>query len=232
MKRSIGISLAMLTLCGCASLPQESGQDATQVAAGNKCTMEQLAAALELERDLTVAYHERYYWTEAGPCYPEGVPAQAVTATTHAPATPALSAILAQEIQAGALEVLEADGSIRIVLQGDAIFASASAEVRPDFLPVLARIGAAINPLPFKVLVNGHTDSLPISTPNFPSNQDLSQARAEAAAAVLRQHITPPERLSAAGRGDGQPLGANGTREERARNRRVEIVLMPAEKTS
>ncbi len=86
----------------------------------------------------------------------------AATDTTHTPSAPALSAILAQEIKAGALEVLEADGSIRIVLQGDAIFGSASAEVQPDFLSVLARIGAAINPLPFKVLVNGHTDSLPI----------------------------------------------------------------------
>jgi len=228
VKNSIAISLLAPALCSCAGLPQQSREKS----AGDQCTAQRLAGAPELERDLTVPYERRAYWTEAGPCYPAGVPAKAIAATPPGPAKPPLSAILAKEIGAGALEVLEADGSVRIVLQGDAIFASASAELRPDFLPVLARIGAAINPLPFKVLVTGHTDSLPIRTPSFPSNRHLSQARAEAAATVLRAHITPPERLTAAGRGDSQPLSPNGTREERARNRRVEIVLIPAEKTS
>ena len=165
---------------------------------------------------------------------PALVPVATAPVAASMPARPALApdriaGFLASEIERGLLSVNEtADRSI-VTLRGDGVFASGSAEVTPEFTPLLQRIGDAIKPLAGKVIVIGHTDNVKggISA-RFQSNWDLSKGRANAVKALLAERAGPVERYTVEGRGDTEPLAANDSPANRARNRRVDIiVLMP-----
>ena len=156
-------------------------------------------------------------------------------AAPPAQAPPALAAVrpvrlagfLASEIEQGLVSVDEsADRSI-VTLRGDGVFASGSAEVNRDFVGLLQRIGDAIKTVPGKILVIGHTDNVKggISA-RFPSNWDLSKGRASSVKTLLAERAAPAERYTVEGRGDAEPLAANDSPASRARNRRVDIVVL------
>ena len=77
-----------------------------------------------------------------------------------------------------------------------------------------------------KIIVAGHSDSVPLTPGRFRDNAELSQARAEAVMKLMAKSITDPKRLLAEGRGDKEPIADNGTKEGRATNRRIEILLV------
>lgn len=110
-----------------------------------------------------------------------------------------------------------------------AVFALGEAELSAQARPLLARIGVVLKKTDMAIRIEGHTDDLPIRTARFPSNWELSTARA---VRVLRYFIEtqgfPSHRLSAAGFSRFHPLVPNDGPEGRTRNRRVEIVLTPA----
>ena len=110
---------------------------------------------------------------------------------------------------------------------GQLLFNLGEADIREEGEDVLLRVANIIREVPNDVLVEGHTDNLPINTPEFPSNWELSTARATR---VIRYFIEneniDPDRLSASGYSEYQPLRPNDTPENRAENRRVEIVLL------
>jgi type VI secretion system protein ImpK len=141
-----------------------------------------------------------------------------------APKPLTLRILLADDIKAGNLEVIDRPAGSSVVLKGDGLFASASATVKKDYIPVLTRIGKALAQLPGPVLVTGHTDSLPIHTLRFPSNWHLSKARAEDVAKLLGEVTGDPGRFKAAGRADSEPLVPDKPTDPR--NRRVEVTLM------
>lgn len=133
---------------------------------------------------------------------------------------------MSEEIEDGLVEV-ETEGSkviVRINEKGS--FSSGSAEMHEDFLPVIDRISAALSTTAGHIVVAGHTDDIPISTERFRSNWDLSSARA---VTVLHQmtkdDVVPSERVVVEGHADTRPLVANDSYENRATNRRVEIIL-------
>ena len=142
------------------------------------------------------------------------------------PAKPSLHQFLQPEIAAGLVQVLEDPQSVTVRLVNRTMFASGSAELNPTALPLLTRIGQAVRDEPSNVLVDGYTDNQPIRTVQFPSNWQLSQARAEAVAKVLASQLPADRPLQAAGKGDADPLVPNTTAEGRERNRRTEIVLL------
>jgi type VI secretion system protein ImpK len=113
-----------------------------------------------------------------------------------------------------------------ITIIGDGLFALASGTVARDYEPLLGRIADALERVPGQVRVTGHTDSQPIRSVRFPSNWHLSQERARSVAQVLGRRISAPERLTAEGRADAEPIAPNDTPANRARNRRVEILLL------
>ena len=76
-----------------------------------------------------------------------------------------------------------------VVIQGDALFKSAQSDVNTAYEPLINRIARVMNELPGNIVVRGYTDSIPISTPRFPSNQALSKARAENVARMMRKRI-------------------------------------------
>ncbi|MBK5914996.1 DotU family type VI secretion system protein [Rhodocyclus purpureus] len=153
---------------------------------------------------------------------------QVPTPPPAAPAAkPRLSAFLKPEIDAGLVAVQDlADRSV-ITLRGDGFFKPASASVDDAVLPLLARIGEALNSVNGSVLITGHTDNQAIRSGRFPSNWHLSQERALAVRDILAGAVQA-ERLRAEGRADAEPVAGNATPAERARNRRVEITLFVA----
>jgi type VI secretion system protein ImpK len=142
-----------------------------------------------------------------------------------APPPITLRILLADDIAADRVEVVDRPEGQTVIIRGDGLFASARDDLQPNFVPVVRRIGAALGQLPGRVLVTGHSDSAPIKSLRFPSNWHLSQARAESVTAMLAEVTGEPGRFVAEGRADTEPRVPESPRD--ARNRRVEITLMP-----
>ena len=115
---------------------------------------------------------------------------------------------------------------VRVRLPSTELFASGRAELNQSFTAPLACIGQALDREPGRVLVVGHTDSVPIRSARFASNWDLSRARARSVETILAQTISDGGRLTGEGRADTEPLASNQDEDGRARNRRVEILLL------
>ena len=137
-----------------------------------------------------------------------------------------LATFLAPEIREDLLTVRdEADRSV-VVLRGDGLFESGSAQVRQQYLPVLSRVADALNGTVGAILVTGYSDNVPIRTVQYPSNWELSQARADSVKSLLESRLHEQHRVRAEGKGEADPVVPNDTAENRARNRRVEITLL------
>jgi len=145
------------------------------------------------------------------------------------PATPGelarLSGFLEPEIKQGLVTIAGTDAVPIVRILNLGMFKSGSATVEDKYLPILTRIGTALRTEPGAVDVVGYTDNQPIHTVQFPSNFQLSQARAKAAAEVIGRTIDDPSRLSTQGRADENPIATNDTPEGRQQNRRIEVVL-------
>lgn len=138
-----------------------------------------------------------------------------------------LQTLLQQEVKEGLVSLERQEGSIIIRIHEKGSFASGSALLDPDFHEVMGRISSVLAPRPGKILVAGHTDNVPISTGRFRSNWELSSARA---VTVLHSLLANPDiaedRVVVQGFADTQPLVENDNPQNRARNRRVELILM------
>ncbi len=107
------------------------------------------------------------------------------------------------------------------------LFETGRAELLPEAVAPLDDVGRIVRTLPNAIQIEGHTDNLPIHSADFPSNWELSTARAISVMRFLNEnHDVPAGRLSIAGYGEFRPLADNRTIEGRARNRRVEIILL------
>ncbi len=106
------------------------------------------------------------------------------------------------------------------------LFAKGSAKLLPQSLPLLEKIGNHIIAKNFQIAIEGHTDDVPIHTEKFPSNWELSTTRAVNVLRFLAARFKiPPDRISALGFADKKPLVPNVSEKQRAKNRRVVIVL-------
>ncbi len=144
------------------------------------------------------------------------------------PESQSIVKFLEPEIRQGLVSVREDAQSANVNIHGKGMFPSGSADVDPGFMPLLGRIGEALNVEAGTVQVVGHTDNQPIRSVKFPSNFHLSLARAQAVLAVIRQKVKDPSRLKAEGHADSDPIASNATPEGREQNRRIEVVLTKA----
>ena len=169
---------------------------------------------------------------------PHGAPTMPHTAVARPPPPPPqplaaepsalavkLHQFLAPEIKAGLVVVLEDAQSVTVRLASRNMFASGEATLNTGYDALLGRIGAALQDEQGAVTVNGYTDNQPIHTARFPSNFELSQARANAVAQLVAAKLSDPKRVHAVGRADADPLATNATPDGRQQNRRTEIVL-------
>ncbi len=142
-----------------------------------------------------------------------------------------LHEFLAPEIKSGLVVVLEDAQSVTVRLTGNTMFGSGTATLNSSYNPLLARIGTALEDEKGRISVVGYTDNQPIHTARFPSNFELSLARAQAVAQMVETKLSNPKRVKAIGRADADPLASNATADGRQKNRRTEIVLTRTSET-
>ena len=119
------------------------------------------------------------------------------------------------------------NGDIVITIPDQLLFNSGEAAVRPEALRFLEGLGTAIVELNRHTRIEGHTDNVPIRTAQFPSNWELSSTRAVMVVRVLSElYGVPVDHLAAVGHAETRPVTANADAEQRAKNRRVEVVIL------
>lgn len=139
----------------------------------------------------------------------------------------ALEEMFKKELGEGLLEIERHNNEVTIRIRERGSFPSGSATLAASFLPVLAKIGKALNETGGSLVVSGHTDNVPINTALYASNWVLSSARA----ATVVHHLTmrskvASERMEIRAHADTQPVAANDSAAGRSKNRRVEITIV------
>jgi type VI secretion system protein ImpK len=167
---------------------------------------------------------------------PPGMPDIVRTAPVGAPAPPPahppepgaldrLRTFLKPELDQGLVTIVGTQAVPVIRIANKNMFASGSATLEPQVHTLLTRIGEALKTEPGPVTIAGYTDNQPIRTVKFPSNFQLSQARADAASALISEAVGDPKRIATEGRGDADPIADNATPAGRDQNRRIEVIL-------
>ena len=132
---------------------------------------------------------------------------------------------LEQNLQGSGAQVTRQGEQLMVNLPGNVTFATDSAQIRPEFYPVLNDVAATLQRYPQSYIdVVGHTDN----TGSAEYNQRLSEQRAQSVANYLVSRGVEPARIAAYGQGETQPIASNATPEGRQANRRVELRIIPA----
>ncbi len=131
-------------------------------------------------------------------------------------------------IDAGDVRIREGRRWLEVEVNTDILFASGNARVADRATPVVARLASILAPFPNPIRVEGHTDNVPIRTAVFPSNWELSAARAANVVQLFTANGIEPTRMEIIGLGEHRPLADNATADGRNRNRRVVIVVLEA----
>jgi len=148
--------------------------------------------------------------------YPPSVPSSSLR----------LAAMLKPETAAGLVQVQDRSTASRITLRR--LFEPGTATLTAEGKLLVDRVADALARVRGTILVEGHTDNVPVRTLRYPSNWHLSDARAQAVAERLRARVAP-ERVRAEGRADSEPVAPNDTAANRERNRRIEVVVRTGE---
>jgi type VI secretion system protein ImpK len=139
---------------------------------------------------------------------------------------------LEPEITEGIVEVFEKGNAIVIRLTGAGMFGSGSDQPSEEFKKPIARVAEALKEEPGPLIIAGYSDNVPLSgRGRFKDNTALSLGRAQSVLSFMSDKLNEPDRMAAEGRGEKDPIGDNATKDGRAKNRRIEIVLIRQEGT-
>ena len=140
-----------------------------------------------------------------------------------------LNESMASFVKNGQMNVSQTGRGVELEINASALFNQGEADIQPEAKKTLADAAKVLVGNEFAIEVEGHTDNLPISTNRFPSNWELSSARASSVVRLFIDQGVVASRLKAVGSADNQPLVPNDTAEGRARNRRVTITVLAPE---
>ena len=134
--------------------------------------------------------------------------------------------VLGPLVQEGKVRITQGRRGVSIEINANVLFQPGKADLEPGSLEVLRAVAERLRDEPFNLEVTGHTDLLPISNSTFASNWELSAVRATSVVRHLAANGIAPERMQAIGREATRPVAPNNTPEGRARNRRVELMIL------
>ncbi|HLA75245.1 MAG TPA: flagellar motor protein MotD [Gammaproteobacteria bacterium] len=120
---------------------------------------------------------------------------------------------------------------IEVEIKASVLYSSGSARLEQPALPILGKLAEILSPFPNTIHVEGFTDNKPIRTLTFPSNWELSAARAASVVHLFSQSGINPERMLAVGHGEYQAVADNATEEGRSKNRRVVLIILADDKS-
>jgi chemotaxis protein MotB len=133
---------------------------------------------------------------------------------------------LAPLVNQGKVRVTQSSRGISVEINASVLFAPGEAKLTPESFQALNAVAQILKNDPHAIQVEGHTDSVPINTPTFPSNWELSSVRASSVVRLFIANGIPESRLTAVGHGAKFPVASNDTAEGRLRNRRVEVMIL------
>jgi chemotaxis protein MotB len=133
----------------------------------------------------------------------------------------ALSPLIAQDL----VNIKKTDRGLEVEMKSKALFDSGSARLSRAAIKMLRDISGIIESIPNSIIVEGHTDNVPIRTILFPSNWELSAVRAASVVHLLGRFGIAPERMAAIGYGEHKPIASNSDKAGRQKNRRVSLVI-------
>ena len=136
-----------------------------------------------------------------------------------------LNTFLKSEIDNDEVNLIKKENQIVIRIMSKGLFSSGSDKVIVQYYPLIDKISAALSTVPSRILVVGHTDNSPIFSAKYPSNWDLSKARALSIVKLLTSNNKIDITITSEGRADTQPMMPNDSSEHKAMNRRIEIIL-------
>jgi len=128
-------------------------------------------------------------------------------------------------LEQGMVSVQRKQGEIEIEIRTSILFPSGSAQLSVTAQPILVQLAGILGPLPNHIRVEGYTDTVPIASEIYPSNWELSSARAASVVRLFTAQGLEPGRLSVIGYGENRPVADNRTEEGRIRNRRIVVVV-------
>ena len=140
-----------------------------------------------------------------------------------------LNETMAKFVQNGQMNVSQTGRGVELEINASALFNQGEADIQPEARKTLADAASVLADNEYAIEVEGHTDNLPINTAKFPSNWELSSARASSVVRLFIDQGIIAKRLKAVGAADNQPVLPNDTPEGRARNRRVTITVLNPE---
>lgn len=132
---------------------------------------------------------------------------------------------LGELLKEGEVTVTETTTGIKLEINASILFPSGNATLNTEGIKTLTAVAPALSQIEFPIVVEGHTDNVPITTNLYPSNWELSAVRASTVVRYFIEAGVPPGRLSSAGYADQRPIADNASPEGRARNRRVAILI-------
>lgn len=156
-----------------------------------------------------------------------GVATVVLPATSTLTAQEAMEKELSQEMRRGLVSIANLGGRTSITIKDDRQFGSGTIEPAPGVRAVVERIAEALGRTTGPILVRGYADNVPVKPGAFASNLELSAARAEAVAALIAAKLGQQQRVTSEGVGEADPIAPNDTEINRAKNRRIAIVLGP-----
>jgi len=137
-----------------------------------------------------------------------------------------LSQVMASLIGQRAVSISQTRRGVVIDISASTLFRTGEAALQPGALDVLRQVAVVLSKEDLSIEVEGHSDDMPISTTQFPSNWELSSARASSVARLLIDNGVSAKRLAVVGLASNQPLVPNDSPENRARNRRVTVTII------
>ena len=129
------------------------------------------------------------------------------------------------QLEDGDYKINRQEGWIELDIKAGSLFQPGDAEVKPEALIKLMQLAGKIKDLDFPIIIEGYTDNVPIETPQYPSNWELSATRAATVGRILNSYGVATNRILVTGYGEQYPVADNFTESSRSQNRRVNIII-------